>query len=408
MSRHPVLLLVVIIFTANLVACYGPGTTRGKLNRDNARARVDTFNSQLAYDQAIQAFRTGQFKKAMRQIDGALKLTPDVPEFYILMGRVFMETHLLEQANDAFDKAIELNPNSADAHYYLGIVYQRWSNDQSAYEYYARAHELDNSTVQFVLAAAESLIALSKFDEAQLFIESKMDYFEHNASMRQLLGQIALLMGNAADAAQIFAEARLLNPDDEMLLEELAHAQYVAGLYGKCYDSVKQFQRMKNGLTLESKQLEARCLVALGRTTEARNLYLELTRSDPSNTELWIEFGSLAWEIGDYRKTALCSVRIVALAPHRYEGYMLKGIYEREKGNLNQAASLLRQSAALSSDVALPHMVLGRTLEENGDVKGALGAYADALRAEPDNEAAQQLFQGLSYAPSLSILPGRQ
>ena len=408
MSRHPVLLLVVIIFTANLVACYGPGTTRGKLNRDNARARVDTFNSQLAYDQAIQAFRTGQFKKAMRQIDGALKLTPDVPEFYILMGRVFMETHLLEQANDAFTKAIELNPNSADAHYYQGIVYQRWSNDQSAYEYYARAHELDNSTVQFVLAAAESLIALSKFDEAQLFIESKMDYFEHNASMRQLLGQIALLMGNAADAAQIFAEARLLNPDDEMLLEELAHAQYVAGLYGKCYDSVKQFQRMKNGLTLESKQLEARCLVALGRTTEARNLYLELTRSDPSNTELWIEFGSLAWEIGDYRKTALCSVRIVALAPHRYEGYMLKGIYEREKGNLNQAASLLRQSAALSSDVALPHMVLGRTLEENGDVKGALGAYADALRAEPDNEAAQQLFQGLSYAPSLSILPGRQ
>lgn len=407
MSRHPLLLLIVIIFTANLVACYGPGTTRGKLNRENARARVATFNSQLAYDQAMQAFRTGQFDKAMRQIDGALNSTPDVPEFYILMGRIFMEMHRLEPANKAFVKAIELNPNSADAHYYLGIVYQRWSNEQSAYEYYTKAHELDNSTVQFVLAAAESLIALSKFDAAQLYIESKMDYFEHNASMKQLLGQIALLMGNAKDAARIFSEARLLNPDDQMLLEELAHAQYVAGLYGKCYDSVKQLQRLKNGLTLESKQLEARCLVALGRTTEARNLYLELTRSDPSNTELWIELGSLAWEIGDFRRTAICSVRIVALAPHRYEGYMLKGIYEREKGNLDQATSLLRQSAALSNSIALPHMVLGRTLEENGDVKGALGAYADALRADPENQAAKELFQGLSYAPNLSRLPGR-
>ena len=62
MSRHPVLLLIVIIFTANLVACYGPGTKHGKEIRADARARVATFSSQLAYDQAMQAFRTGQFE----------------------------------------------------------------------------------------------------------------------------------------------------------------------------------------------------------------------------------------------------------------------------------------------------------------------------------------------------------
>lgn len=407
MSRHPVILLVAIIFIANLVACYGPGTKYGKEIRDSAEARINSFNSQLAYDQANQAFRSGQFDKALRQIDGALKLNSDIPEFYILMGRVFMETHRLENANNAFAKAIELKPDSADAHYYAGIVYQRWSKEDTAYDYYIKAHELDSSNVQYVLAAAESLITLSKFDEAKIFIESKLDYFEHNPSMRQLLGQIALLRGNAVDAARIFAESRLLKPDDGLLLEELAYAQYVAGLYGKCYDSVKQLQRMKNGLTLETRQMEARCLAALGRTTEARNLYLELTRSDPSNTELWIELGSLAWELGDFRRTAICSVRIVALAPHRYEGYMLKGIFEREKGNLEQATSLLRQSAALSSNVALPHLVLGRALEDNGDIKGALGAYADALRAEPDNKDAQSLFQSLSYAPNLSRPLGR-
>ncbi len=407
MSRHPVLLLVVIIFTANLVACYGPGTKTGIENRENAAARVASFNSRLAHDQAMQAFRTGQFEKAIREISGAISRSPDVPEFYILMGRILMETHRLEQANDAFAKAIELNPNSADAHYYAGIVYQRWSNEESAYEYYLRAHELEYSVVQYVLAAAESLIALSNYDQAQQFIESKMDYFEHNASMRQLLGQIALLKGNAVDAARIFAESRLLNPDDMMLLEELAHAQYAAALYGKCYDSDKQLQRMKNGLTLETKQLEARCLAALGRTTEARNLYLQLTRTNPSDTELWIELGSLAWEVGDFRRTAICSVRIIALAPQRYEGYMLKGIFEREKGNLDQATLYLRQSASLSNNVALPHLVLGRTLEENGDVKGALGAYADALRVEPDNKDAQELFQSLSYAPNLQSPLGR-
>ena len=78
---------------------------------------------------------------------------------------------------------------------------------------------------------------------------------------------------------------------------------------------------------------------------------------------------------------------------------MLKGIFERHKGNLEQATGLLRQAAGLAPSAALPHLVLGRTLEEAGDVEGALRAYTDALRAEPENSDAQVLFQGLSLAP---------
>lgn len=370
--------------------------------RSSARERVAVFNAQLAHDQATQAFNTGRFDQAMRQIVAAIEQYPEHPAYYLLQGRILMETHRLELSIHAFEKAIELEPRFAEAHYYAGIVYQRWSDNARAYEYYHQAHELDSSSVQYLLAAAEALVALQQYDDAQVLIESKLDYFEHNTAMHQLLGQIALLKGEMRKAVELFAEARLSSPDDEMLLEELARAQFSAGMPGRCYKSVKQLQRASKTSNPDLTLLEARCLGAMQRTTEARNLYIELTRIRPTDPQLWIELGSLAWELGDFRRTAMCSARIIALAPRRYEGYMFKGIFERYKGNLGQATQLLRQAASLAPSAALPHLVLGRTLEEVGDVEGALRAYTEALRAEPENADAQALFQSLSLAPGPS------
>ena len=379
MSRHPILSLAVLITAVNVVGCGGP--RYHEQMRTGAAERVAIFKAQLAYDQATQAFNVGRFEKAYRQILGAIQQNPDTPGYYLLQGRILMETHRLERAIHAFEKAIELEPRFANAHYYSGIVYQRWSDDERAYEHYLRAHELDSSSVQYLLAAAEVLVALQQYDDAMVLVESKLDYYEHNAAMRQLLGQITMLQGDALGAAKQFAEARLLNPDDEMLLDELAHAQYAAGLYGECYKSVKQLQRKS--------KIDDPALI-------------KLTRVQSTNPEVWLGLGSLAWELGDFRRTALCGARLIALAPQRYEGYMLKGIFERHNGNIQQATALLREAASLAPSEALPYLVLGRTLEEAGDIQGALGAYTEALKVEPNNADAQALFKSLSLAPAPS------
>ena len=71
---------------------------------------------------------------------------------------------------------------------------------------------------------------------------------------------------------------------------------------------------------------------------------------------------------------------------------MLKGVNERHHGNLQDAAMFLRQSAQRAESTALPHLVLGRVLEQLGDSEGALAAYAEAFRIAPDNADARELF----------------
>jgi len=389
MSTRPI--MIALLAGAAIAAGCGPSKA-GQEARAQARQRLNYVNAQLAHDQAKQALEVGQFDKALSEVHKAIAQHPEWAPYRLLEGRVYLEQHRLERANESFEMAVELKPDYAEAHYYLGIVNQRWSKDAEAYDQYLSAFELEDDNVAYLMAAAESQVAMEHLAEARQLIEPKLAFFEHNAALRQLLGRIAMLDGDINSAVQQFDEAWRLNPEDKGLLEELAHAQYAAELYGQCYRSVMQLQDMVGTKRPDLRHLEARCLTYLDRTEDARNIYLELTRAEPTNVELWVELGTIAWELGDYHRTALCGARVTALAPDRFEGYLLKGVNERHHGNLTEAKLYLEQSAQRCQDMALPYLVLGRVLEQLGDGAGALAAYEQAIRIEPDNPDAQALY----------------
>jgi tetratricopeptide (TPR) repeat protein len=323
----------------------------------------------------------------------------------LLQGRIALETHKLEDAINSFETALDLDARVADAHYFSGVVYQRWSNDQQAYESYLKAFDIAPTKVEYLLAAAESLIALGEFDQAKQLIEPKLSYFEHNASLRQLQGQIALLQGEPKRAAVLYGEARLLNPDDDALLEELMWAQYAAEQYGQCHLSATQLAAKASSPRADLIHLQARCMTMMNRGTEARELYIELSRQRPADPDVWSELGTLCWDLGDYRRVAQCSVQLISLAPERYEGYMLRGINEKQKGNLDDAIKHFQQAAERAPEVALPHMLLGQALEQAGDVNAAKLAYAGAMKAQPSSTEAETLLRRLNEGQQVSVVP---
>jgi tetratricopeptide (TPR) repeat protein len=396
MSTRPIQILVLLVFAGScLWGCNGP-TRAGLEARAAARERLNRVNARLAFDQARQAFEAGQFEQATHEVNTAMRLHPDWAEYRVLEGRIHLETHRLELAADSFEEALQLEPGNAQAHYYYGIVYQRWSEDEKAHDHYMAAYEMDPGNVGYLLAAAESMVALRQLDAAERLLKDKLAYFEHNAAMHHLLAQIAMLRGDPEAAADLYAQARRLNPENDTLLEELAQAQYEAGQFSECYRSVKELQETTSADRTDLQLLEARCLTFMDELAEARHLYLELTRLRPTDPEVWIELGSVAWELGDYHRMALCGARITALAPNRFEGYMLKGINERHHGNLSESVMYLKEAAERSDDVALPHLILGRVYEQLNQPQAAMEAYAAAALAEPESPEAKALFLDLS------------
>ena len=397
-----VAIVAVAVVALTLGGC--SPTKEGMKARAEAKSRMNIMTAQIHFQQAKQSFETGQLDKAQREIANAISIYPDLAEYYVLRGRIFLETHKLEQAVDSFETALDKDPKLPEPHYYSGVVYQRWSNDRQAHESYAKAFEIAPTRVEFLLASAESLIALGEYEQAKLLIEPKLAYFEHNAALHQLQGQIALLQGEPKKAAALYKEARLLNPEDDTLLEELMWAQYASEQYAECHQSATQLVEGSKDKRTDLMHLQARCLAMMDRNPEARELYIELTRLRPADPIIWSELGTICWDLGDYRRVAQCSVQLISLAPERYEGYMLRGINEKQKGNMDEALRLFTQAAERAPEIALPHLLLGQTLEQAGDAEAARIAYHDAILAQPASTEAQDLLRRLNEG-ALSAAP---
>ena len=391
-ASHSFFILLALAAGTMLSGCASDQTPYHKAVREQASKRVAYVNANIAFDQARQAFDVGQFDKAEKNVDLAIATYPDAADFYLLQGRIYLETHKLEKSQRALLTALEKKVDFAEPHYFLGIVYQRWSDDERACASYLEAFNYDSENVQYLLAAAETMVSQGDYDRARATVEDKLNYFEHNAALRQLLGQIALLQGDPALASKHYSEARLLNPDDQSLLEELARAQFEAEQYPQCFDSLTELKSLQPESRSDLQHLEARCLLFLSRTIEARNAYVKLTREMPNDPLIWIELGSVAMELGDYRRVAESSQQIVNLAPDRYEGYLLRAMYLRNKGQSTEAIQALREATARSQTDVTPHLLLGRALEETGDAAGARQAYARAMQVDPNSVDAQKLF----------------
>jgi TolB-like protein/Tfp pilus assembly protein PilF len=111
-----------------------------KREADNLRRAIDYFNQAIAKDPNYALAYAGiadsyallpewstesaaeDWPKAKVAADRALSLDNKLAEAHVSRGLLFAEDFNLREAKQEFEHAIELNPNDADAHYFLGFA----------------------------------------------------------------------------------------------------------------------------------------------------------------------------------------------------------------------------------------------------------------------------------------------
>jgi len=72
----------------------------------------------------------------------ALKFKPDDPTVKMIYGTFLARQQKMNAAKDQFEQAVALQPQSAEAHYNLGLVYEKLGNDQLALDHAKTAYSL--------------------------------------------------------------------------------------------------------------------------------------------------------------------------------------------------------------------------------------------------------------------------
>lgn len=380
--------------------CMGHGKVTGE-HLNAAKLRMAQMKSATEWTMGHQAFLAGDLDKAEKHIGHSIELNGEVLKSHILLGRIHLEKSEFEPAGKCFQKAEELDPKSAEACYYLGLLAERIDRHEDALTRYKAAGELDSANAQYPIAAAEVLITLGRIDEAQTFLETMQANFEHSPGVRQTLGHIAVLKNDHAKALTLFHEARLLAPDNQQIAEDLITAQISVRQYAQAEMSLARL--LTNSKNAERRDLfksRADCLIALNRPVEARDVLVQLTKdnSGEADFEAWASLGQVAYVLKDINRLKSAASRVTAIAPDRSEGYVLKGLELKTRGDSKGAIQQFQRALEIerSSDTLI---LLGVTLQEMGEEQLARSCFAAAAKENPTDTAAAKLLAALPPAP---------
>jgi len=397
MRMNPIVAVSLAATVAFAAAC--APRAAGKEARKEADARFQRTTSLVSFDQAKQSFEAGELDKARKDIEAAIARSAREAKYWSLLGRIELESKKLERALEAFGKAIECDRKLAEPYYYRGIVYQRWSEHGKAVDDYLKASELDPERIAYLLAAAEVMVAERRLDEARMLLLPKLAYFEHNAAMHELLGDISMLSGDPKSAAVNYERSIVIDPEAPLVGDKLVSALFDSGDYQKCLETARRHrERAARAETtgkrfvasLESMRLEGRSLAMLGRTQEARVVFSDTVREYPEDTGGWRDLATAALAIGDLGRAQSASERLVALANEDPTGYTLRGYVAQEKGNYDDAVNWHRQAVARAPKDVEAHVALALALSQAGKRDECMKVLRDALAIDPKSDLAQR------------------
>lgn len=392
---------------ALICAVWLPGCAPGQGNytseaKEQAIQRVQGFKAGTEYDMAHQQYLSGDLDKALNSIENSIGMKNDVARSHILYARILIEKNRLEDASVSLQRALEIDDQNVDAHYFSGILHEHFSRFDEAHNYYKSAADLDPTDAQYLVAAAEMLVQQGHLDQASDLLHTHLTRFEHNPGLRQTLGHICMMQGDVEQAVQMFSDASLLAPNDEAVLEDLLRAQISATNFADAEYSLRQLLAMEgNSDRRDLQQTLARCLIELDRPVEARDILLGLTSDQKGSKDVqsWIDLANVAMLLEDNGRLRHAAGRLIAMAPHQPEGYVLRAMWLHEQGKTDEALETLALGEKRCPRAGSIAVLQGVYHEAAGNREFAVAAAQRAITLQPADSDAQRLAQRMGLLP---------
>ena len=276
-------------------------------------------------------------------------------------ARQHFEKRQWEQSRGAAQKALESDPQFADAEILLGLIAKFQAETQESERHFKRAVDLEPSNYQAHAYLAGLYLEQKRLDEAESGYEKVLKLKPGNSSALYNLGLISLLRNQPERALQDFAKVYKDNPKDASALLGLLETQLLLKRNGEARQSAHRIDEL---LTADDPRLF--------QTATLLAVYQEYTSSIPILERL--------------RKNA----------PGSFEVHFNLALGYFRIGKNSQAAQVLRSFPSLG-ERAEGLNLLGQ-VEEKDRPKAALEAYGKAAFLEPQNEQfrfdyASQLLQ---------------
>jgi uncharacterized protein (TIGR02466 family) len=313
---------------------------------------IEAFSSEARLINILGASNIAlkRFDVAIEHYLKAIQLNPDNAEAHNNLGVAYKENGDLTAAIESYQKAISLKPDYAEAYNNLGSVLQEKGDHKAAIETYQRVIELTPSIAQVHsnLGAAykengDLTAAIESYQEA---ISIDPDYAEaHNN-----LGIAQKIEGYLEEAIESLTRALQLKPNDATIYVNLGATLQDKGDTDKAIEAYRQAIQIKPDLA--EAQLNLGSLLLANKNFEEAIVHLKrATHISPHLSEAFEMIGNLHFMHQEYSKAlvkydlanskrsrARALLCLYALGKYKEFSKRIEKSHDLDKGNIEMAS----------------------------------------------------------------------
>jgi tetratricopeptide (TPR) repeat protein len=155
-----------------------------------------------------------RYAQAINAYQAALKLQPDKAEAYTNIGVVYYQTNKLDDAITQFKKALEMDAKDAETHYLLGAAYVQKDNLPEAEAEFNTALGLKPELAPAHIGLGNIYLLGQKYDQAIASLEKAIALQPDSPEALFAIGQAYAAAGRTADAIKALTKCVSLNPPE--------------------------------------------------------------------------------------------------------------------------------------------------------------------------------------------------
>jgi Tfp pilus assembly protein PilF len=342
---------------------------------------------------AVEYLKAGQLEKARTRATEALTMAPDHVPAMVVLAKVLIEDGAYARAVEELRIAEVQAAEDPEVAYLLGVALEKRGDHAEALKCYQKARALDEENSHYVTASAEVLVSMGKPQAGLELLKARLERDDSDRAMLALAGELAMLVGEPAEAAEFFQRCLDGDPTDFGTREELAKAHFFAGNYT---GALAVLEKLAAHPRYRGKAAWVRIMIgnsylALKRPRKARDAYRVATVIEPEEPHAWASLAKAAMTLGDLNGTILAARRALDVGGECLEATTLLGYALLRQGQAAEAKKVLTGVVGKHPNDPTLLCMLGRCCEALGQNDQAVAYYASVLRSHPDHPLARAL-----------------
>jgi len=314
-------------------------------SRSAAQTKAPDNDLDRQFQAAVAQYDAGHFAEAAVQLEKLLPSVPQSFEVHELLGLVYAAQSQDAKANEHLERAVRLNPNSAEARTNLAANLSRLGKLGPAEEQFRKAAQLEPENFDANHNLGEAYVHAGKIAEATPFLEKAQRIDPSSYDNGYDLSLAYLLTGHTKDARERI-HALLQQKDTAELHNLLAEVEEKDGNF---VTAANEFEIAAHMDPSESNLFDWASELLVHRTLEPSiEIFRQATERYPQSSRLAIGLGMALYSLGKYDDAVVSLLRAADLSPADPRIYpFLSRAYDSSPGQADEVIKRFRRFADL-------------------------------------------------------------